>query len=311
MKNHSEKSTKATSLNTNQVRDMSFFEKTNKENFFSKTTMSPDFIQRQQSVELNEPQNLEYLNKVAFSKMMNEWFDTDKILDPMVRQLAKSYANRPGQLNTPDRIVYDTPYGGDKIIPGIKPKSEERIYYAIYPRIKLKRIGKGKDIKDWTFTWRDNNNTRKKTHDEKLQDIGMYGANELVDTVKDSAIKYESKVVQAAIKVSVEFALDRGMVAAVLFASGAGEVICTALAIYGLAELLLGFDEPVEKELSHYEQESENIVEGVKNFLQHKKDAAEAKKNFMQIPAMKSDRLSPNSMSVVPAQKLKNLSIGE
>ncbi len=284
-----------------------------------KTGLTIPKIQMQGGEKKSQPNGGPNFNDAAFRKMMNEWIITDKILSPMAHALAKAYTEDPRYKATarPDVVVKDTPYGGDRIIKGYTPPDAQRVFYAIYPRMNLKKIGKGNSINDWTFSWRDAaQHTHAKTDGEKGMDMIKWVADEAGDNVVDAAIKSESAIAKAAIKTTIEFVLDRGMVTTLIFATGLGEVLGTAMFIWGFLELLTGFGEEVEEELSPYEEQSEGIVAGVKAFLARKQANNELERRLKKpfkpnLPEMKKDRLSQDNKYPMPYFIRQNASSGQ
>ncbi len=238
-------------------------------------------VQRQGGSKQPQPQKktMQEYNMEALQKSFKEWAITDKILDPMARAIAKSYANRPGgKLELPERVIENTPYGGRKVTPAIRQPSEERIVNALKPQMKLKKIGKGNDPKDWTWTWRDGSAYRAKTADEKVQEVGKWAAEEYFEDKVEK--KFITPLVKPVVESAAKWLVERELLATTLLLTGAGEVIAVGMLVYSIADLLLSLDEPVEKELSPYQQTSTNIVEGVKDFLQAKQDAEDRKKEL-------------------------------
>lgn len=266
----------------------------------------------------NEPSSIEELNRAAYSKIMTEWFSADKIREAKARPLAKSYLasnpilinnksepiplSAPSSLNTP-RAEINTPRA-DTNTPNemIEKRREDRVVDAIKSKMKLHKTGKGNNIEDWTFRWVDSDNVREKTLGEKSLDVAKWGLKETVDEVGKLAMARKSQIAKAAVKVTVEV-IDGEIVAAALFASGAGEVIATALLVIGFLELLIELGEPVEKELSPEEQETEDIVNAVRSFLQHKQDAANEKKNFMKTPIIMPSERYPYRSKVILSEQ--------
>lgn len=300
MKSGAEKKSSTTSKPAaQQVSQGPFFSKTSEGGFFDDTKAvqrtTGEMVQRQGPVNQPQPKKktIQEINIEALQKSFKEWAIMDKILDPMVRELAKSYLNSPlGKLETPDRVIYDTPYGGPKVIRGIHPPSEARVVSALKPQMKLKKIGKGNDPKDWTWTWSDTSTHRAKTPDEKVLGAGKWAAEEFIQGRIEK--KYITPlVVKPAVESAVKWLATREIMVTASFLTGAGEVIAVGMLIYSIADLLLSLGEPVEKELSPYQQESVYIVGAVRGYLEEKKDAEDRKKElakpFQPYPTVATD----------------------
>lgn len=302
MKIGSEKSAEKTASRLGSAKAGAFFEKEGSGKFFevaspNKSSLqvmrTPDQVIQRQGGPVQTPpkkKTLEDLDREYWQKSFAEWALMDKIREPIAREIAKNYAKRPSKIEIPDRVIYDTPYGGTKVIPGIHEPSEDRVVAALMPQIKLKKIGKGNGPKDWTWTWKDDSNYRAKTPDEKVLEAGKWAADEFViDKLKDKYIK--KPVIESAVKWIAERELLA--TASLSFLTGAGEVVAVGMLIYSVADLLLSLDEQVEKELSPYQQQSAYIVEGVKAYLQEKEDSEkrkqEWKKPFEPYPTVATD----------------------
>ncbi|MEK6405785.1 MAG: DUF4157 domain-containing protein [Acidobacteriota bacterium] len=125
-----------------------------------------------------------------------KWAALDKIKEPIIRALAKEYVNRPGRLKIPDRVVRDTPYGGDKVIPGTHEPTEDRVYYALSAATNLKKIGKGDKATDWSFKWVDEPAPEKKTAGEKGMEIGKFAAEQAISKTIDKKFAIEEAAKQ-------------------------------------------------------------------------------------------------------------------
>jgi hypothetical protein len=214
------------------------------------------------------------------------WAAIDQVKEPIVRALAKEFVNRPGRLKTLDVVIPDTPYGPQRV-PGIYQPNEDRVYYALMPVIDLRKTGTG--AKDWSFQWADEAAPGKKTAEEKLGEIGMFGVKQGVDKLEKKlkipalglAFEYAStgKVSPSSIVQTISEPVGEWVMEDVLVLSA--EVVGKALPIigwvwlaYDIAELAMSLGEPPEKELSPYQQESANIVADVKGYLERKSEAA-------------------------------------
>ena len=242
----------------------------------------------------------------GFRQMIAKWAAIDKIKSPMIRALAKEYVNRPGRIELADRVVYDTPYGGDRVIPGIHHPTEDRVYYALMPVINLKKIGRGDKATDWSFEWATGPAAEKKPAGKKGTEVGKFAGEQAISKIIDKKFAGEQMAKSAAklgvvgaeslvtgqisgtsIAEAISEPVARWIMKDVLLVSA--EVATRAIPIigwlwltYDVADLLISLSAPAERELSPYPMESASIVAGVKAYLQGQEDAADYKKRRSQ-----------------------------
>jgi hypothetical protein len=203
-----------------------------------------------------------------FQQILKEWMLMDAIKGPVVHKLTEGYLNRPGKLKMSDRVILDTPYGGNKVIPAHEPTYKE-VYIALYNAIDMKKIGKGYSPTDWE--WSGAPRGKQKTPDQKLLETGEFAATEYL----------QNKAEKTAVKATVKWLTDRSLVAtATLLVEAAVivEVIGVVTLVLGVVELLKSLGEP--SELSPYQQKNADIVSSVKAWLQGKEEADALKESL-------------------------------
>jgi hypothetical protein len=219
----------------------------------------------------------------SFSK----WAALDEIKSPMIRALAKEYLNRPGKIEMADRIVRDTPYGGDKVIPGIHDPSEDRICAALHPVMNLKKAAKGDKLSDWFFKPAELP-SEKKSAGEKGTEIGQFGVEQAISrTFKEPAVdlglvgakyvqtgKWSGASIAEAISEPAAKWIMKELLVTAEVAAKAIPVIGWLWLAYDVADLLISLGEPAEREVSPYQFESANIVAKVRAYLEGKDEAA-------------------------------------
>jgi len=121
-----------------------------------------------------KPMTPHLLDIPGMEGMMAKFAALNAIKEPMMRAIAKKYLKGPGGIDF-RRVVYDTPYGGDKVI-GTAPPTEERVFWALMSAADLKKIGKGDKPTDWAFDLADQPAAMStKTDSEKGKEMGMFG----------------------------------------------------------------------------------------------------------------------------------------
>jgi hypothetical protein len=216
-----------------------------------------------------------------------KWAAIDQIKEPIVRALTKEYVTFARGFETADVFFEWTPVGANKVKHGIHAPAEERVFQTLMSVIDLKKIGKGD--KDWSFRWADEKAPQKKTADEQLTEIAMFGVNQRVDQLGEKlknptlglAFEYAStgKVAPVSIVKTISEPVAEWVMKDVLLLSA--EVVGRTLPVigwlwlaYDIAELATSLKEPSEQELSQYQEESANIVAAVKGYLEGKKETA-------------------------------------
>lgn len=246
-------------------------------------------VQMQPKPKATTPQVLEI---PGLQESFAKWAAIDKIKTPMIKALSKEYVNRPGgRIELPDIVVNDL-YGGSKLIPGIHQPTEERVCWALYSAMDLKKTGKGDKIMDWSLTWVNQPAPKKKTADEKGMEIGKFATEQAISkTFKNTAVDLgvvgveslvTGKVSGTAVAEAISEPVAKWLMTDVLLLSA--KVTTKAIPIigwlwlaYDIADLLISLNEPAEKELSPNQAENARIVAAVKAHLEGKEKAAEFK----------------------------------
>ena len=246
------------------------------------------------------PASQESLFWAAMDESIQRWIEVDKIKAPLVRAVASEYVQRPGRFEIPDRIIRDTPFGGDKVIPGVHEPGEQRVYDAIYPLMNIQKIGKGDKASDWKLNWGDEPAPQKKSGEEKLLEIGKFGAEQAMGKLHPAmglATEYglTGTVSKTSLVESISEPVAKWVAKDVLLLSA--EVTAKAIPVigwlwlaYDVLELASSLSEPAEKELSPYQMESASIVAGVKAFLAKKNEAPLRQRFFSDIIPLGQDK---------------------
>lgn len=257
--------------------------------------------------------NIGGFDQKGFQKMMEEGSLMYKVKAPMVEKLATAYVSRPGKLETPDVVIPGTPYGGNKVKPGIHEPGYNQVYNALNNAIDMKKIGKGYSATDWE--WREAP-AKKKTDEQKSTEVEEFAAEEyLQDRAEKDAMKLAERYVEknaekalvktiaekTAVKTSVEWLTERSLLAsATLLVEAAAliEVIGVATLVIGLYELGMSLDAPAE--LSPYQQMNANIVASVKAWLQGKQEAADREERIKKPMKFEYKTMTPDKTKVSP-----------
>lgn len=224
----------------------------------------------------------------GLKEAIEKWAAVDKIKAPLVRALAKAYINRPGHLANVDRVVLDTPYGGNKVVPIIHEPSEEQVFDALYMAMDLKKTGKVGNAADWSLKWM-GETAQPKTHDDKRDEVATFlGEQAVSKTFKSTALDIgmvgakslvtgELSMVAAIEAISepvAKWILYKGLNVSARVVVKAIPVIGWIWMAYDIADLLVSLNQPAEKALSPRQRERGYIVDAVKAFLEQKEAAA-------------------------------------
>ena len=262
--------------------------------------MMPDHTKSQNSKQPVQLQSKSKPNQIAnsqkmpewqvlvFQKMFLEWFAYDKIKSPIVMEIAKKYVNRPGIRFNTEKIVMDMGYGEKKIIPAHHEPTIDRIYWALYPAIDLKKTGKGDVLNDWSFKKENEPELEKKSDEEKLLEIGKFGSKKAVseilkkkpvlnlgiETIMSGEVTPTSVLQFLSEKPVAEWIAVNILKVSTKVAAKAISGIGWFWLAYDIGELLLSLNELEEKKLSPYQMENARIVADVKAYLAGKQRAA-------------------------------------
>lgn len=268
---------KSSFFGTNTEKQHAFFSaiETNSKSFFQPSPplsinggeetiqRKPELDNKKKSDKSLQPQP--EFNQKAFHAMLEKSRLMDEIKRPIAETLAKEYVpSIPAP--TPQSVM--TYSGGLSSVPEpIYAPSVNRVTDAITYWMDIKKTGKGNNASDWEWHWRGESDTKKKTSQEK---------DDEVYEVVASNVK-EELVIKGA-EISAEFIGNRllkAVVGVIVPAYGLYCIIKLPFELFDLLKLLKSLREPSAREETKWEKESAEIVDKVRAWLQSKQEAAE------------------------------------